>query len=175
MDRGKKGLRLLGAMLLAAPLLAGAAGESNSAEGRWLAEHNRVRAEVDLPPLAWSPALAVSAQRWADHLAATGGFHHYKPHRDDPDPQGENLWAGTRGHYGWDAMVRAWAAEKRYFVNTRVPTNSTTGRFEDVGHYVQLVWRRTGEVGCAMATGAIEDVMVCRYAEGGNVRGERAY
>lgn len=175
LDRVTHRLRRCGAALLAAPLLVGAAAESNSAEGRWLAAHNRVRAAVDVPPLAWSPALAVSARRWADHLARTGGFHHYKPHRDDPDPQGENLWAGTRGYYGWNDMVHAWAVERRHFVNARVPANSTTGRFEDVGHYVQLVWRRTGEVGCAMATGAVEDVLVCRYAEGGNVRGERPY
>lgn len=163
------------AALVAAPLLMGAAAESNSGQGRWLAEHNRVRAELDLPPLRWSPALTISAQRWADHLARTGGFEHYRPHRDDPDPQGENLWAGTRGYYGYADMVRAWAAEKKYFRYTRVPNNSTTGRWEDVGHYVQLIWRKTDEVGCAMAKSSSEDVLVCRYGEGGNVIGQRPY
>ena len=161
--------------MVAAPLLMGAAAESNSAQGRWLAGHNIVRDSVGLPRLAWSASLTVSAQRWADHLAQTGGFAHYRASRDDPDPQGENLWAGTRGYYAYDDMVQAWAAEKRYFRYARVPNNSTTGRWEDVGHYVQMVWRKTDEVGCAMARGQVEDVMVCRYGEGGNVIGQRPY
>lgn len=167
--------RHLCAALVAAPLLTGAAAESNSAEGRWLAEHNRVRADAGQQPLSWSPALAVSAQRWADHLASTGGFHHYRAEKDDPDPQGENLWAGTRGYYGYADMVRAWEAEKKYFRYARVPNNSTTGRWEDVGHYVQLIWKKTDEVGCAMAKSRSEDVLVCRYGEGGNVIGQRPY
>ena len=167
--------RSIAALAVAAPLLIGAAAESNTVEGRWLAAHNRVRAEVGLPPLVWSSALAASAQGWAAHLARTGGFQHYRPSADDPDPQGENLWAGTRGYYAPEDMVRAWADERRHFVNARVPANSTTGRFGDVGHYVQLVWRKTDEVGCAMARGAEEDVLVCRYGEGGNVIGERPY
>ena len=163
------------AAMVAAPLLAGATAESNSAEGRWLAGHNLVRAEVGLKPLRWSAPLTVSAQRWADHLARTGTFDHYRPHRGDPAPQGENLWAGTRGYYSYDNMVQAWAAEKKHFRYAKVPNNSTTGRFEDVGHYVQLVWRDTEEVGCALAKSRVEDVLVCRYGDGGNVIGQRPY
>ncbi len=54
-------------------------------------------------------------------------------------------------------------------------SNSTTGRVEDVGHYTQLVWRATSQVGCAEATGTREDILVCRYAEAGNWRGERPF
>mgnify|MGYP002133458850 CR=1 FL=1 len=90
-------------------------------------------------------------------------------------PEGENLWAGTRGYYSPEAMTAAWVREKRYFKAGVFPDNSTTGRVEDVGHYTQLAWRDTGEVGCAMATSPREDILVCRYSDAGNYRGERPF
>ena len=50
------------------------------------------------------------------------------------------------------------------------PDNSTTGKVEDVGHYTQVIWRATSEVGCAEATSADEDILVCRYTEAGNIK-----
>ena len=49
------------------------------------------------------------------------------------------------------------------------------GRGGDVAHYTQLVWRDTREVGCAVAAGQHEDILVCRYANAGNYRGERPF
>jgi hypothetical protein len=42
-----------------------------------------------------------------------------------------------------------------------------------VGHYTQLIWPTTREVGCAVAKGQGNDVLVCRYAPAGNVLGEK--
>ena len=128
---------------------------------------------LGIEPLYWNPSLAASARQWAEHLAETQRFEH-APERPT-DPEGENLWAGTRGYYAVEAMVDGWVREKRYFHPGRFPFNSTTGRVADVGHYTQLVWRRTRQVGCAIATGTVEDVMVCRYAEAGNYLGERPF
>ncbi len=140
---------------------------------RILAAHNLERRNLGLQPLNWNPALAQSAKRWADYLAETGRFEHApENHRA---PEGENLWAGTRGYYKPEAMVDAWVREKRYFRYGVFPNNSTTGRVEDIGHYTQLVWRATHEVGCAEAASAREDILVCRYAEAGNYRGELPY
>ena len=50
-----------------------------------------------------------------------------------------------------------------------------TGKVADVGHYTQLMWRDTHDVGCAVATGNREDVLVCRYSSAGNYVGERAF
>ncbi|MGJ3627423.1 CAP domain-containing protein [Sphingomonas sp. MMS24-JH45] len=74
-----------------------------------------------------------------------------------------------------EAMVDAWAREKRYYKPGVFPDNSTTGHVADVGHYTQLMWRATRRVGCAVARGVREDVLVCRYAEAGNYRGETAF
>lgn len=148
-------------------------GQPQNFEDRILIAHNRERAAFGVPPLRWNPALAVSARRWADHLAATGAFYH-SPDRP-VNPEGENLWAGSRGYYSLENMVDAWVREKRYFKPGLFPDNSSTGRVADIGHYTQLMWRATGEVGCALATGREEDVLVCRYAEAGNYRGERPF
>lgn len=137
---------------------------------RILAAHNRERSGLGLVPLSWNPALAQSAKRWADHLASTGRFEHAPENR--VTPEGENLWAGTKGYFSPEAMVNAWIREKKYFRPGTFPDNSITGRVEDVGHYTQLVWRATTQVGCAEARSRSEDILVCRYAEAGNYRGE---
>ncbi len=93
----------------------------------------------------------------------------------EADPQGENLWAGTRNYFSPEDMVGAWAREKRNFRPGAFPANSTTGRVEDVGHYTQLGWRNTEEVGCARAAGVEEEVLVCRYANPGNYLGEKPF
>jgi hypothetical protein len=140
---------------------------------RILVAHNRERSGLGLTPLSWNPALARSARRWADHLAMTGRFEHAP--ENYAAPEGENLWAGTKGYFTPEAMVNAWIREKRFFRPGSFPDNSTTGRVEDVGHYTQLVWRATTEVGCAEAASAGEDILVCRYAEAGNYRGEQPF
>ena len=140
---------------------------------RILAAHNRERLELGLELLSWNPALADSAQLWADYLAVTGRFEHAP---ENPyAPEGENLWAGTKGYFAPEAMVDAWIREKQFFRPGDFPDNSTTGRVEDVGHYTQVVWRATTEVGCAEAASASEDILVCRYAEAGNYRGEQPF
>ena len=162
-----------GALALAAPLLLLGNTATAGFQARLLAAQNGERAALGIAPLAWDADLAQAAQHWADHLAATGGFAHAP--KDPRGPQGENLWAGTRGRYALEDMVDAWAREKRVFKPGPIPNTSTTGRFGDVGHYTQLVWRDTRRVGCALATGAREDVLVCRYSEAGNWVGERPF
>lgn len=135
-----------------------------------VAEHNDARADVGTGPMVWNPRLAADAAEWARHLASTGRFEHDERERDDPE--GENLWMGTRGHYPVRRMVQAWEEEKRAFRPGRFPGNSTTGSWSDVGHYTQMVWKDTREVGCAIARNASDEILVCRYAQAGNVMGE---
>ena len=116
---------------------------------------------------------AADARAWADTLGRTGRFEHAPRKRGAP--QGENLWAGTRGYYSPEAMVGLWIAEKRNFRPGRFPNNSRTGRVADVGHYTQLMWRSSQQVGCAVATGAAEDVLVCRYSTPGNILGQTPF
>ena len=138
------------------------------------AGHRAARAEKGLPPLSWDPALARDAQAYANTLAATGNFEHSEQPPGAP-PQGENLWSGTRGAYRYAEMVGHWVEEKRDYVPGVVPDVSRTGQFEDVGHYTQIMWRATQRFGCAEASNAEDDYVVCRYAPAGNYIGQRAF
>lgn len=169
--RGRlKSLLACCSLAIAAPVLIGGTDLTSNMEVRALAAQNRERAVFGAPPLYWNTPLAESARVWADKLAASGKFEHAPEKLTNPE--GENLWAGSKGYFAVEGMVGAWIREKRYFKPGKFPENSTTGRVEDIGHYTQLVWGRTRQVGCALAKGEHDDFFVCRYREAGNYIGE---
>nr|WP_093063963.1 CAP family protein [Sphingomonas sp. OV641] len=134
--------------------------------------HNRARALAGVPPLQWDEALVASARAYAEEMAQTRRFAHAEqPH--GPTRQGENLWTGTRSAYRFEEMLGHWAAEGRDFVNGVTPAFSRTGKWQDVSHYTQMIWRNTTRVGCAIASNRRDDYLVCRYSPPGNVVGER--
>jgi uncharacterized protein YkwD len=165
----------LGAGFVAATLAAVLTAQTaQAAQGSVLAErllgaHNLERERVGVPRLAWSARLAGDAQEWADTLARSGRFEH-SPNLAE---EGENLWMGSAEHYTAEQMVGGFIEEVRHFEPGPFPNVSRTGRWSDVGHYTQLIWRDTREVGCAVARGQRDDVLVCRYWPAGNVIGER--
>ena len=73
--------------------------------------------------------------------------------------------------YNFEQMVAGWTSERRWFAPGIFPAVSRSGNWEDVGHYTQMVWPTTTRVGCAMATNAGNDFLVCRYSPAGNVTG----
>lgn len=154
----------------AAPLLIGAQSLQGNLEERLLAAHNRERATAGVSALHWDARLAASASHWAARVAVHGQLVH-EPGAAGSG-HGENLWIGTVGHFGPEAMVHQWTEEKANFVPGSFPFVSRTGRWEDVGHYPQMIWRDTRRVGCAIRSGPAWDVLVCRYSLPGNVAGE---
>lgn len=152
----------LASVLIASPAAA------SSFEGRLLTIHNRERADYGAAPLVWNDRLAADAAVWAKQLAVRGMWKH------DPDnrARGENLWMGTAGAYSLEEMARSWADEERHFFRPGVfPDVSTSGSWHDVGHYTQIVWPGTREVGCAVTRGGGNDYLACRYWPAGNVVG----
>jgi len=164
----------LSALLMACwPGITGSIGFRNNFDERILAAHNRERATLGLPPLRWNAALSEGARQWSDHLARTGGFYHSP---NEPGSRvGENIWGGTPGAYGPEAMVGLWIAEKRNYQPGTFPANSRTGWVGDVSHYTQVMWHSTDQVGCALSRGAGEEVLVCRYSGAGNIMGQKAF
>lgn len=135
--------------------------------------HDTARAAVGVAPIAWSDALAADARRYADTLTRTGRFEH-SAQPIGPGREGENLWTSTRDAYSFDEMIGHWVEEGRDFINLPTPAFSRTGRWQDVAHYTQIVWRGSTAMGCALATNATDDYLVCRYSPPGNVVGQRA-
>lgn len=145
---------------------------SDEIESRLLSAHNRERARVGSPPLAWSDELESEARRWAGELIATGRFAH------DPSMHGhgENLWAGWGGReFTPEDMVGEWIAKRAQYRPGVFPNVSRTGNWVDVGHYTQVVWSGTTHVGCAVATREDRSVLACRYSPPGNIDGMRPF
>ena len=138
------------------------------AAGRDLSEvlvdaHNHYRADHGASPLTWSNTLASVAQSWADRLLADG----CRLVHSDGDTYGENLFfGGPPGAFGPEKAVDTWYSEvKDYSFND-------PGFSMKTGHFTQVVWRGTREVGCGASVCPSGDIVVCNYSPPGNVRGE---
>ncbi|MFL6765434.1 MAG: CAP domain-containing protein [Sphingomicrobium sp.] len=160
------------ALMICSPLLMGGTVVRADFNERLLSAHNGERAAMGVPPLEWNSQLAADARAWANQLAETGRFEH-SPDEHGQGQQGENLWAGTPRAFSPEAMVHLWVTEKSDYRPGVFPNNSRSGDVEHVGHYTQLIWRASRQVGCGTAVGAREEFLVCRYSEAGNVYGER--
>ena len=144
--------------------------------------HNVWRAAVGVAPLHWANDLAVGAQDWADHLATHKGCAMEHSTADRRQKTGENLyWASplrwSDGRIELQSVapskvVNAWGGERADYDYP----NNTCPAGKQCGHYTQVVWRSTREVGCAMQQCADKSqVWVCRYRPTGNWVGERPY
>lgn len=165
-------LAALAASLAAAwPSLAATAATSdaNVMAARILAVHNRERAAVGAPPLAWDPALAAAAASYGPTLAALGRLAH-SPRATRPG-QRENLAMGSASHFGPEDLVGLWVEEKIHFRPGTFPNVSRTGEWKDVAHYTQMIWKGTTNVGCAMHYAAGRNYLICRYTPPGNADG----
>ena len=147
-----------------------------------LAVHNSERAAVGVLPLVWSDTLAADAKTWAEHLATTGEFRHCGGTPGcDTHGAGENL-AGFNPSKGVSAPGEGqslWVDEKKnWHGGVLTPEN-----WSATGHYTQMVWKDTKQVGCGTATGNNfswwpghpASVLVCRYSPPGNFMGQAPY
>ena len=131
-----------------------------------LAAHNAARAEVGAAPLSWSARATEQAERWAGVLARRCTLEH-----SQGSGFGENLFLGTLGFYDELDGVRAWEEEKRDYRGQPL----TRALAPVVGHYTQMVWPSTRELGCATSSCGNNLILVCNYYPPGNYLGERAY
>ncbi|MDJ1181881.1 CAP family protein [Roseofilum casamattae] len=133
--------------------------------------HNQWRQQVGSPPLVWSNELAQVAQDWANQLVKKGRMEHR------PNSQyGENIYWGRGRRASAKDVVDAWGSEVKDFRNGVFPDVSRTGNWADVGHYTQVVWKDTTEVGCGMARANDNaEYWVCNYNPPGNFQGRRPF
>ncbi len=141
--------------------------------------HNEVRRAIGVPDLVWSADLATLAQDWAHQLVAEQqGLHHRPAAERNQGHIGENLASRASALPG-GAMshphraVQGWVAEQDFYNYDRnicVPGQMC-------GHYTQMVWATTTEVGCGVARNAdaTYEVWACNYAPAGNIVGQRPY
>ncbi len=138
--------------------------------------HNAYRKVLGLPLLTWSADLANYAQKWVNELSTNRNCQMLHRPYDENNPwnlvHGENIFSGSSGYTVLDA-VEAWGSEKKDF---NPVTKTCNGEWYKCGHYTQMVWKNTTQVGCATVTCANGDmIVVCNYNPGGNVIGEKPY
>jgi hypothetical protein len=139
-------------------------------QGTALRLHNYARGRFGVPPVSWNPMLAAEAQAYAQKMAAAGIYGHDTT-AGRRAKLGENLWRGQRGVFSYDVMIGLMVDEVEHFVPGVFPNNARNGQWHKVAHYTQIVWPTTTEIGCAVASSASTDYLVCRYAPTGNKDG----
>jgi len=129
-------------------------------EASWLDPHNEFRRKhIDTPDLVVDQELIKKAQDCVDGIAQTGAIQHCS--------SGENIYAshGIGGDLyqeavsGWYEEGRGW----RY--------GQGLGFSSGTGHFTQVVWKATTNLGCAMAKMKGWTYIVCNYSPPGNLQG----
>ncbi|MFN4911592.1 MAG: CAP family protein [Flavobacteriales bacterium] len=135
-----------------------------------LQQHNAERALLNIPGLSWNKKIAAYAEEWALKLATDdAGIVHRKSHL-----YGENIsWIGGLDDLQVDVRdgVSLWTDEKQYFKYKPIGDG-----WAKSGHYTQVIWKKTTEVGCGCAISESGNFfIVCNYNPHGNTVGEKPY
>ena len=136
--------------------------------------HNWWRERVGRTPLRWAEDLAARAQTRSGYLATHGCVIEHGPL---PWDIGENLfyvgpWESAGGGNELRAVpatyiVDGWGRESADYS----AASDTCAVNRQCGHYTQIVWATTTEVGCGMSVcPTLGQVWVCNYRPAGNVR-----
>ena len=131
------------------------------------AHHNKVRADVGVGPMTWSPRIAGYAQQWAEQLAISGCSMKHR----SPNVYGENLFQGTFGAFTAVDAAKAWETEKKDYSGGAL----TDTNWAPAGHYTQMVWRQTTALGCGQAICRNTLIVACNYDPPGNMIGRKPY
>jgi len=118
-----------------------------------LCKSSHTRMGKSYRPLKWSAYLKDSAQKYANHLAATGTFAH------GSSGFGENL----ARHSDSTGSDRSPSDILTWWVEDEMKPTATT-----IGHMTQVLWRATEYVGCGEARRGNTFYKVCQYSKPGN-------
>ncbi|NWX03831.1 PI16 inhibitor, partial [Caloenas nicobarica] len=137
--------------------------------------HNKYRSQVsppamDMLKMSWDAELEAFAQAYAEKCIWD--------HNKERGRRGENLFA-MAPTLDLEFAVEDWNAEEKYYNLT----TSTCVPGQMCGHYTQVVWASTHQIGCgAKFCEKIEGIdtedmylLVCNYYPPGNMKGRKPY
>ncbi len=131
---------------------------SGKVADEWVKAHNKYRRMHQVGDVKWSADIAKDAQAYADTCPKT----HSDPSGEYRDGRGENLaWGG--GYFGdnFTKVVDYWYSEV-----SEHDYKSNDWRGGITGHFTQVVWKNTTEIGCGYNSSC--GVYVCQYNPAGN-------
>ncbi|PIA25036.1 hypothetical protein AQUCO_13300025v1 [Aquilegia coerulea] len=137
---------------------------------KWVRLHNLARSKVGVGPLKWNTTLANYAKNYSQQRSGDCELIHSQ------GPYGENIyWGQGEGVIDAAAAMKAWVDGE--VVNYDYNSNSCEFG-KQCGHYTQIVWKDTTQLGCGTAkcSDAENKVFItCNYYPPGNYIGERPY
>ena len=136
--------------------------------------HNDARAAVGVQSLVWSKTLESDALEWAITMAKKDDMYHSS--NESRTGQGENLYM----YSGFSSETPAGDASTAWYNEIDDYTYSVIGSPENanvmIGHYTQMIWSSTTEVGIGKATSASgREFVAARYSPPGNYIGAFPY
>ncbi|KAG6406700.1 hypothetical protein SASPL_134314 [Salvia splendens] len=132
----------------------------------FLDAHNSARAEVGVGPMTWDESVANFARDYVNSKLGDCNMVH-----SGNSQYGENLAQGS-GDFTGRAAVDLWVGEK---ANYNYDSNSCA-EGQVCGHYTQVVWRNSNQLGCARAQCSNGWWFIsCNYAPPGNYVGQSPY
>ncbi|CAF2928137.1 unnamed protein product [Rotaria sp. Silwood2] len=126
--------------------------------------HNELRRRHGVEPLHLNDDLSKLAQTWANHLASTGTLIHSKTKYRNVNV-GENLRSQSWPITGKE-MTESW-----YNESTKYDYHNPSYQ-PGTGHFTQVVWKGSQEVGFAQAQGTSMNFAVAMYYPPGNFIGD---
>ncbi|EDO49462.1 predicted protein, partial [Nematostella vectensis] len=136
--------------------------------------HNKFRKVHNSPPMTLNAEMSKSAKEYAEKIAKSGKFTHSS--KEERDGVGENLSMGCSSKKGQtpEEAVTNWY-EYNEVCNPGY-TFGGGGGGSGTGHFTQVVWKESTELGFGSAS-AEEDKMKCtyyvgRYKKAGNMIGD---
>lgn len=135
-------------------------------QDEFLNTHNSVRSQVGVADVVWNTTVATYAQNYANQRKVDCNLVH------SGGPYGENLAEGS-GTFTATAAVNSWVAEKTYYTYS----TDTCASGHVCGHYTQVVWRTSTQIGCArvQCTNNGWWFVICSYYPRGNYVGQFPY
>ncbi|XP_071801939.1 uncharacterized protein [Asterias amurensis] len=133
---------------------------SSSFQAEAIAAHNQARTNHGVPPLKLNKELCKHAQKWADHLASIGKLEH-----SSNQEFGENV-AMVSGYkdYSGQQVTDQWYSEVQKY------NFSSPGFRSGTGHFSQVVWKDSKEMGIGKAeTKDGKIFVVANYKPPGNM------
>ncbi|XP_072570790.1 uncharacterized protein [Paramormyrops kingsleyae] len=130
-------------------------------EREFLEAHNAYRQDHGAPPLTLSRELSVSAQSWADHLLAIRMLKH-SPQSD----KGENIFCMQSSR---PMKISGKQPVENWYNEIKDYNFSRPGFTPNTGHFTQVVWKDTKELGVGIATDGTTIFVVGQYVPPGNM------
>ena len=129
-----------------------------------LTRHNGYRKKHQVSNLTRNSAIETIAQNYSEKLAKSGDFYH-SGNTFNGNPLGENLYWTSGSTVNGNSPVDSW-------YNEVVDYNFNNPGFSSAtGHFTQLVWKGSKNLGCGFACGQ-GCVVTCNYYPAGNYLGE---